>query len=126
MKKFAIAMIALLGTTQALKIQARDEGDEDYDCVAEDGEETGKFLKWINKWGKNYTGDGEWQEKLSNWISNNGMIKWHNWKAKQSGNPDAATYDHNEFSDKNHDELQKHLGHINVDTGDDGTQLAQS
>ena len=54
-----------------------EEDDTHFDCLAEDeGDEEGKFMKWIMKFGKQYKNGTEWKQKLKNWIRNNGTIKW--------------------------------------------------
>ena len=93
-----------------MEIKARD-GTDDFQFLAQvEGDEKKKFAQWASKFGKHYKGKKEWFKRLKNWIKNNKTIIKNNWKAWKSGLEDPVILDHNENSDKSHEEMTHHMG----------------
>ena len=78
--------------------------------MCDEEQETVAFLGWAAKWGRAYTGAGEFTKRLRNFRANNRMIKEANDAAIAAGTPNAAMLDHNHFSDLSEREISERLG----------------
>ena len=99
--KFIVSLIAVLGTTEALKLREGETSmgtiietsavNDDFSLVADtDDQEDGCFLSWAAKFGMSYTTDEELTERKKNWAENNRAIRAANREALESGEKNPA------------------------------------
>ena len=80
------------------------------EAADDEADEERCFLKWINRYQRDYKDLKEFKGRFQSWREFNKMVRENNRASELSGNPNAPFMDHNLLSDTTEDERTRMLG----------------